>query len=209
MICPNCKNNNDDNNRFCLLCGMELNNNSNNKVIVNSGFGGQQVDFGGPSISTKKIKLVANIINIFLIAPLLLIGIIFTIMGLYASISESSKIKGYEKVNGYFKENINCETQEDGEELCEALYEYEVGGNKYTVSNRTLSDPQDVSNEEIVYYDPTVPSESMIRIGSNSIMFVGIFFLIFSIGIIVVKHTTLKKILGDRENISLGDFVNQ
>lgn len=87
-------------------------------------------------------------------------GIAFFGVGLFSSISEHNKTKGYEKTIAILKDYTNC-TYDDGSELCEVIYDYQVNGVIYTVSPSTLSNSSGFEERDTVYYNSNNPSESI------------------------------------------------
>lgn len=93
--------------------------------------------------------------------PALLFGSIFLGIGLFSYNEEHSQAEGYIETTGYFvKINYDDCTYDDGEQLCKAIYEYEVNGVTYEFLTDYYSN--DFDDEKEIYYNPDKPSEAMI-----------------------------------------------
>lgn len=204
MMCPNCQKENKNTNIRCEFCSTQLIdvNEFNQQGIITSN--GTVVETKEINVSTKKVGCLSNILILILIlifvGPWLLVGIVFFGVGLFSTISEHNQTKGYEKTTGILKDYTNCR-YEDGSELCEAIYEYQVNGITYSVSPSTLSNRGGFEENETVYYNPNNPSESIMYARWSSITIIGFIIVIVVIVIFAFKNTFIKRISKGQDKI--------
>lgn len=179
MICNKCGRKNKNTNIRCEFCSNQLidvetyqQSKINDVVILN----GEH---------SKASGCIIKLIVFMSLGPFLLAGILFFMVGLFATISEENQIRDYEKTTGVLKGYTSCE-YDDGSELCRVKYEYQVNEKSYTVSPNSLGDMESFKSEEVVYYNPNNPQESIIRAGWHvHMIFGGILTIV--IGFIIVK----------------------
>lgn len=109
------------------------------------------------SIIGKCISLFFLIIYIFILI-FILYNIIFTI---YSTITESKIKKTYDAVEGVLVRYKDCKNDEESS-ICNALYEYQVNGDIYTVSLDLEKETDSYPKKETVYYNPNKPNISII-----------------------------------------------
>lgn len=192
MICPNCKKENKKENikcEFCLTQLIDVNKHNYQESFISNDETEENQEFIVP---TKKVNCLRKIITLIFVGPWLLIGLLFLGVGLFSSISEHYKTKEYKQATAILKDYKNC-TNENGSEFCEAIYEYQINGVTYSVSPSRLSERDDFSEKDTVYYNPKNPSEAIMYAGWNSLAIWG--FIMVAIAIIVLifkdKFTTI------------------
>lgn len=202
MICPNCRNENKNTNIKCEFCSTQLIdvNDFNQQGVITSN--GNIVETKEIKVSTKKVGFLSNILILIFVGPWLLMGIAFLGIGLFSSISEHNQTKGYEQTTAILKDYKNC-THDDGSELCEAIYEYQLNGITYSISPNLLSNRDGFDKSAIVYYNPNNPSESVMHAGWSILTIVGFIIVIVVIVIFVFKTILMKKILEGKDNITM------
>ena len=158
--CPNCGKENKNTNIKCEFCSTQLidenNFNKHSNFLVNDNDG----ETKEINVSPKTVGCLGKILSLMFIGPWLLFGVVFIGVGLFSSISEYNQSKGYEKTTGILKDYGDC-TYDDGDELCEAIYEYQVNGDTYKVSPNALRERDGFADRDAVYYNPNNPSESI------------------------------------------------
>ena len=130
------------------------------------------------NISQKKVRgCISSILSLIFVGPWLMVGIIFFPFGLVSGIYEYKQAKGYEKTIGLLIEyNDN-----------EAIYEYHINGDAYTVSPKMASNLNIFAEQDTVYYNPNNPSESIIYSSWNILTIVGFIIVIVVIVILISK----------------------
>lgn len=201
MMCPNCSKENKSTNIRCEFCSTQLidENEFDSQVIFK--INDNVVSSKDIKFSEKKVGCLSSILPLIFVGPWLLIGIVFLGVGLYASISEHNQTKGYEKTTAILKKYINCE-YEDGSQVCNGIYEYEVNGINYTVSPNLLTTHDGFDEIGTVYYNPKNPSESVMYAGWGNFIIIGIIIISVAVVIFISKTIFVKKILKNKDNIS-------
>lgn len=184
MICKNCGKENKSTNIRCDFCNAELIDDNNSANKKSSIYGTNR---------TLKPEEVANLTNIAghlnIVFSLLFSGLwILVAIGLigfgsYSYISEHKETKDYDKTVATLEDYQKCRTDQ-GTEICNAIYEYQVNGITYTASPDLLSNRNTFSSTETVYYNPNNPSESIIYTSNINIIFIVIGSIIL-VGIII------------------------
>lgn len=205
MICPNCKKENKNTNIRCEFCSTQLIdvNEFNQQGIFTPS--GNIVETKEINVSTKKVGCLSNILILIFVGPWLLVGIAFLGVGLFSTISEHNQTKGYEKTTGILKDYTNC-SYEDGSELCEAIYEYQVNGITYSVSPSTLSNRGGFKENETVYYNPNNPSESIMYASWSTLTIIGFIIVVVVSVIFAFKNIFIKKISKGKDNITMNVY---
>jgi len=203
MVCPNCKTTNDSNNKFCSLCGIDLNSEykTTETSIVESDTSDNNEFFGVPK---KSVKILGLAVNIIVIIPFFLVGIVFFSIGLYNTILEKSKVKDFSKATGYLKEITDCEEEYDEDDYyvhCVGVYEYEVEGVKYTISSKELTEPKDITQSIRIYYDPKKPSKSHILGDWIGYIIFGSIFLVIALITLAIRQTILHFIINSNNKM--------
>lgn len=180
--CPSCGGENKNTNIRCEFCETELNHTEQNDNFFN-------IDLG-----SKKIKHIPNIILIVIIAPWFLIGLAFIGISAYSTISDNNKTKNYLETEGKLISYDNCEYDEDGDELCNAIYEYTINGITYKGSPNLLSNRSEFKQVATVKYNPDNPSEYVMNAGWNNLLIFGIIMIIVVLIIFISVKNSLKKL---------------
>ena len=151
MVCPNCKKENKNTNIRCEFCNTEL---------VNLD------DTSNPKREEITLQQKLCMLCFFVISGAMIVYGLFAISSSVYTIILENKIKNeYNETYASLIEYTDCQVDEDNNEVCNAIYKYEVNNNTYTVS-LDLEVVRDVyQNSEIVYYNPNNPSESVIYAG--------------------------------------------
>lgn len=202
VCCPNCGKENKNTNIKCEFCSTQLIDENEFNQHSNFAVDDNIAETKEINVSSKKVGCLSSILSLIFVGPWLLFGIVFLGVGLFSSISEHNQAKGYEKTTGILKDYVNC-TYDDGNELCEAVYEYQVNGVTYTVSPSTLSNTEGFNERDTVYYNPNNPSESIMYSSWNSLTIVGAIIVIVVIVILISINNTNKKILKGKDNITM------
>ena len=200
--CPNCGKENKNTNIRCEFCSTQLINTNEYDQYSNLVLNGNNLESKEINVSTKKVGCLTNILMLIFAGPWLLVGIVFFGVGLFSSISEYNQTKGYEKTIGILKDYGEC-TYDDGNELCEAIYEYQVNGVIYTVSPNLLSNSDGFDESDTVYYNPNNPSESLMYSSWSNLTIVGLIFIIVVSVILVFINRKIKKISKGKDNITM------
>ena len=111
---------------------------------------------------------------IFIFAPWFLIGLVFIGVSSYSNISDNTKSKDYLETEGKLVGYKNCQYDNDGDELCDAVYEYTVNGVTYKGSPNLLSNRSGFKQTTLVKYNPNNPSEYVMNSGRNGSLIAGI-----------------------------------
>lgn len=202
MICPNCKKENKNTNIRCEFCSTQLIdvNEFNQQGIFTPS--GNIVETKKINVSTKKVGCLSNILILIFVGPWLLFGIVFLGVGLFSIISEHNQTKGYEKTTGILKDYTNCR-YEDGSELCEAIYEYQVNGITYSVSPSTLRNRGGFKDNKTVYYNPNNPSESIMYSSWRTLTIIGFIIVVVVSVIFAFINIFIKKLSKVKDNITM------
>ncbi|MGN1372264.1 MAG: DUF3592 domain-containing protein [Candidatus Coprovivens sp.] len=203
MICPNCNKENKNTNIRCEYCSTELIdiNKFNNLEDLTPN------DIVMGAKSAKYLKLGIGCLSIMFLGLWLLVGLGFLGMGLYCTISEHNQTKEYESTTGVLKGYTNC-SYSDGSKLCNATYEYEVDGIRYTASPSKFSNRSSFEKNKIVYYNPNNPSESIIYADWNIIIITGLIFIVVVVIISIIIINFTKKIPKDEKNYTTKIYNN-
>lgn len=163
MRCRNCGSENRNTNIRCDFCSADLISEYNN---VDQNF--QKIFLGN-----KTTKRIYNIVLVLLLIPWLFIGLTFIGVSAYSKVSDFIKSKNYITANATLVGYSDCERR-DEEELCSAIYEYEVDGITYKASSSLISNKSNFSQIDKVKYNPENPKEYSMNKGWNSLLIVGI-----------------------------------
>lgn len=195
MVCKNCGKENKNTNIRCEFCNTEL-------IDTNNYFNQENIAYGTNTIlkpqeveiSTKKIGCFSVIFGLLLNGIWILFALVFIGFGLYSYISEHNQTKNYDETVATLVNYKNCRN-DDGTEICNAVYEYEVNGIIYTTSPNVLSNRGGFETTETVYYNPNNPSESIIYASSVNIILIVIGFIILFaiIGSFIYRVVKIKK----------------
>ncbi len=205
MICRNCGKENKNTNIRCEFCNTEL-------IDTNNYFNQENIVYGSNTIlkpqeveiSTKKIGCFSVIFGLLLNGIWILVASAFIVFGLYSYISEHNQTKNYDETVATLVSYKNCRN-DDGIEICNAVYEYEVNGITYTTSPNLLSNRGGFKTIETVYYNPNIPSESIIYTSSVNIILIVIGFIILFgiIGSFIYKVIKIKKHTQNTDTIKM------
>ena len=199
--CPNCGKENKNTNIKCEYCGTELNHIEQNDKFLNKDY--SQTNVKTINLGSKKAKHITSAILIFILAPWFLAGLAFIGVSSYSNITDYNKSKNYLETEGKLVSYQNYQYDDDGNELCNAVYEYTVNGVTYKGSPNLLSNRSGFKQTATVRYDPNNPSEYVMNSGWNVLLIAGIIMvtvvlvIFISIKIFIksyqIKPTMLKK----------------
>lgn len=156
----------------CESCGTELNHIEQNDNFLNKDYSHTNVKT--IDLGSKKAKHITSAILIFIFAPRFLIGLVFIGVSSYSNISDNNKSKNYLETEGKLVSYENCQYNDDGDELCNAVYIYTVNGVTYKSSPNLLSNRSGFKQTATVKYNPNNPSEYVMNSGWNGLLIVGI-----------------------------------
>ena len=148
MVCSKCKKENKNTNIRCEFCNTELVNLDN---------------ISNPKREEITLQQKLCMLCFFVTSGAMIVYGLFAICSSVYSFILENKIKSeYNQTYATLVEYTDCEVDEDNNEVCNAIYKYEVNNNTYTVS-LDLEVVRDVyQNSEIVYYNPDNPNKSVI-----------------------------------------------
>lgn len=130
---------------------------------------------------------------IFIFSPWFLIGLVFIGVSSYSNISDNNKSKNYLETEGILVSYENCQYDDDGDELCNAVYEYTVNGVTYKGSPNLLSNRSGFKQTATVKYNPNNPSEYVMNLGWNGLLIVGIIMVTVVLVIFISIKISIKK----------------
>ena len=190
--CPNCGQENQNTNIRCVHCGTELNHIESNSNFLNVDY--SQENEKNINSNIKKFSHIATAILVIVLIPWFIIGTAFIVISSCAIISDNSKAKGYLQTEGKLVDYVDCQYDEDGNELCNGLYEYIVDGTTYKGSPNLSSNRSGFKKSITVRYNTDNPSEYVMDSGFNTLLIVGIIILGVILIIFVAAKIELKKI---------------
>lgn len=190
-LCGKCGNQIEDSVTVCPYCVQnEAANNPEGGNVSN-------VAPSEPVISEETINKAVDVVDkvatgvkIVKLIPVIFIGIVLTIIGIFSlisGISNGAKYKG--ETTGIFVELTNCDDNASGEGYCDAKYTYQVNGVSYEAfsSFATEFDYQQSLN---IHYDLDNPADySLSDSGVSSVSFV---FMIFGIVLVAISIFSIK-----------------
>ena len=190
-LCAKCGNQIEDSVTVCPYCVQnEAANNPEGGNVSN-------VAPSEPVISEETINKAVDVVDkvatgvkIVKLIPVIFIGIVLTIIGIFSlisGISNGAKYKG--ETTGTFVELTNCDDNASGEGYCDAKYTYQVNGVSYEAfsSFATEFDYQQSLN---IHYDLDNPADySLSDSGVSSVSFV---FMIFGIVLVAISIFSIK-----------------
>lgn len=203
--CPNCGKENKNTNIRCESCGTELNHMEQNDNFLNKDY--SQTNVKTIDLGSKKAKHITSAILIWILIPEFLIGLAFIGVSLYSNITDNNKSKNYLETEGKLVSYENCQYDEDGEELCSAIYEYTVNGATYKASPNRISNHSDFKQTATVKYNPNKPSEYVMNSGWNGLLIAGIIMVIVVLVIFISVKTFIKKLSKKANDIKKGNQV--
>ena len=196
MICRNCGKENKNTNIRCEACNTQL-------IDTDDYFNREKIGYGmnvplerqEVYVSTRTIGCLNGIFSLLFNGMWILFAVVFIGFGLYSYISEHNQTKNYDETVARLVSYENCRN-DDGTELCNALYEYEVNGVTYTTSPNVLSNRGGFGTTETVYYDPGNPSEAIIYASEVDVVLIvtGFVILVAIIGCSIYRRIKIRKI---------------
>ena len=180
--CPSCGHENKNTNIKCEACQTKLN------YVA-------QEDVKTINLGSKKFKFILNAILIFITAPFFLGGLFFTYASSYSLITDYNKSKNYLETEGKLVGYDNCRADNEGDEMCKAIYEYKVDGVVYNASPNASRNQSGYSKTATVKYNPNNPSEYIMDSGWISLLITGIAILGVVLTIIISINVALKKLV--------------
>lgn len=222
MKCPGCNAENYDGNITCEYCGKQLQQTSyvsqeeptKTYYATGESFDQPTKTYYATSDSQEsktinlppivgKIIIIIIFLNFF--APFIIVGIVFSGLGLYSKTEEDRIKTTSEQTTGTFISYGECDYS-DGTEICSGIYKYEVNGIEYQTESNVLTNIENIKDEEIIYYDPTNPSNGVIIDETTSTIFtiigaVLLIIIIIPIIIFIVIARKVKKNKKQKEGI--------
>ena len=195
--CPNCGHENKNTNIRCESCSTELNHIEQSNNFLNNDY--SQTNVKTIDLGSKKAKYITSAILIFILIPWLTVGLVFIGVGSYSSITDNSKSKNYLETEGKLVSYKNCQYDDDGNELCNGVYEYIVNGVTYKGSPNLLSDRSGFKQTAIVKYNPNNPNEYVMNSGWKGLLIAGIIMVTIVVIIFISVKIFMKK-LSKKEN---------
>ncbi len=174
MRCKNCGAENRNTNTQCDFC---------NEIFDEQYYNNCEENFQ-LFLGNKIGKRLNNVVLILLLIPWLLIGLLFIGVSTYSKVLDFIKSKNYITANATLVGYSDCERRGE-EELCSAIYEYEVDGITYKASSSLISSKSNFSQIDKVKYNPENPKEYSMNKGWNFLFVVGIIMIIVPIMIFV------------------------
>lgn len=190
--CPNCGRENKNTNIRCESCGTELNHIEKNNNFLNKDY--SQTNVKTIDLGSKKAKHITSAILIFILAPWFLFGLAFIGVSLYSNITDNNKSKNYLETEGKLVSYENCQYDDDGDELCNGVYEYTVNGVTYIGASNLLSNRSGFKQTAIVKYNPNNPNEYVMNSGWNGLLIAGIIMVTVVVVIFISVKTFIKKL---------------
>lgn len=197
MICKNCFKENENTNIRCEFCDTDLNNINDDSNFLNKDYTRQI------NIDSKHSGCFSYAIIIFILAPWFFVGLAFTVISGLSIISDYNNSKNYIKIQGNLVEFNSCRYDENQQELCNAIYEYNVDRITYKASPNRLSTKSEFSSTIIMKYNPNNPSEYIINpidSGWLSIFIIGIITIIFVVIIFIAIKVKFKSLSSSIKN---------
>lgn len=196
--CPNCGCENKNTNIRCESCGTELNHIEQNNNFLNRDY--SQLNVKTIDLGSKKVKHITSAILIFILSPWFLVGLAFIGVSLYSNITDNSKSKNYLKTEGKLVSYENCQYDDDGDELCNGVYEYTVNGVTYKGSPNLLSNRSGFKQTATVKYNPNNPSEYVMNSSWNGLLIAGIIIVTVALLIFIWSKNSIKKLSNKIKN---------
>ena len=190
--CPNCGHENKNTNIRCESCGTELNHIEQSSNFLNKDY--SQANVKTIDLGSKKSKRITSAILIFILAPWFLGGLVFIGVSSYSNITDNNKSKNYLETEGKLVSYENCQYDDDGDELCNGVYEYTVNGVTYKGSPNLLSNRSGFKQTATVKYNPDNPNEYVMNSGWNGLLIAGIIMVTVVVVIFIAVKTSIKKI---------------
>lgn len=160
-------------------------------------------------ISTDRLYRINKLLNYIVFGPSIIIFALLFIFSWIKFFIEINKTNDYIKTNAYYKSYSNCTYYEEDNHKCDVLYEYEVNKEIYSITIPTVGSPNNYLKERTVFYNPDKPEDSFIPKGINLYMFFGGIILIVCFFALYMKNKIFKRILGNRDSISIDKFINK
>lgn len=186
--CPNCGTENKNTNIRCEACGTELNHISQDNTITNT-------DILRRNISEKSIKnlnIVITVILAFMLFPFFLVGLIFSGVGTYLIISENIEARNYSQAEGTLVKYDNIHNDDNGNEVCTGIYEYDVNGVKYYGSPKKTSTRSSFKQTLTIRYNPDNPNEYVITSNWIGILRSGLITIAITVAIFTFSKLKFK-----------------
>lgn len=196
MKCINCGRENKNTNIKCEFCGTMLNTPDN---FLNKDY--SKDDKNIIHLSKGKTLLIVNIFLIIATGVWFIVGASFVAVSVYSNITDYNKAKYYLETEGKLVNYDKCELDDDGTELCEAVYEYVVDGVSYHGSPDLLSNKSGFKEVMTVKYNPNSPSEYLIDAGWNNLLIIGIILVVITVSIFIVVNIFVNKLYKTEEDV--------
>lgn len=186
MKCVHCGYENNDSRDTCWSCGHPL----ENDYFLNRV--GVLATFSSLFLGSKTTNRVFTIVLLFLFIPLILLGLVFSVIGGFHILSDYNKTKDYLQIEGKLVQYKDCR-QEEEMELCSALYEYVVDGKTYQASPNLISSKEEFQPIATVSYNPKNPQEFVMGGESNFLLITGIIMIGIALFLIISIRSKISK----------------
>ena len=199
-LCGKCGNQIEDSVTVCPYCVQnEAANNPEGGNVSN-------VAPSEPVISEETINKAVDVVDkvatgvkIVKLIPVIFIGIVLTIIGIFSlisGISTGAKYKG--ETTGTFVELTNCDEYTSGEGYCDAKYTYQVNGVSYEAFS-SFATELDYQQSLNIHYDldnPAAYSLSDSGVSSVSFVFIILGIVLVAISIFSIKNKNVRVSVG-------------
>lgn len=186
--CPNCGTKNKNTNIRCEVCGIELNHISQDYTITNTDILQRNIN----KKSIKNLNIVVTIILGFVLFPFFLTGLIFSGVSTYLIISENNEAKNYSQTEGTLVKYDNIHDDDNGDEVCTGIYEYDVNGIKYYGSPKKISTRSSFKQTLTIRYNPNNPNEYVITSNWIGLLTSGIIMIVITVVIFAFSKIKIK-----------------
>lgn len=204
--CPNCEHENKNTNIRCESCSTELNHIEQSNSFLNKDY--SQANVKTIDLGSKPAKHITSTILIFIFTPWFLVGLAFIGVSSYSNITDNNKSKDYLETEGKLINYENCQYDDDGDELCNGVYEYTVNGVTYKGSPNLLSNRSEFKQTATIKYNPDNPNEYVMNSGWNRLLITGIIMVTVVVVIFIAVKTSIKKLSKKSNDIEKDNRVS-
>ena len=192
MKCNMCSYENKNTNIKCEQCG---------NVLIDVEKVNNDLEFGNPinDVPVARLKsgsfkkLIIIVLIFFFESPFIVMGVFLFGLGINFYVLEGKEIENYKEASGVLVDYVDCSNDEE-DELCLGLYEYEIDGVVYSVKNNVSTNPEDLEKEEKVYYDENNPDEAFIKLKFwDTLLGIGLKIIIITLIPIIIVLFIFKK----------------
>lgn len=192
MKCNMCSYENKNTNIKCEQCG---------NVLIDVEKVNNDLEFGNPinDVPVARLKsgsfkkLIIIVLIFFFESPFIVMGVFLFGLGINFYVLEGKEIENYKEASGVLVDYVDCSNDEE-DELCLGLYEYEIDGVVYSVKNNVSTNPEDLEKKEKVYYDENNPDEAFIKLKFwDTLLGIGLKIIIITLIPIIIVLFIFKK----------------